>query len=799
MAQKAVISGTVRSEQGRSLPFITVSVLGGAGTITANNGTYQLEVPAEELVKIVFSSTEYLADTIRLQLAAGETRQINRQLIRKNVEIGEVQIEEVRRHLTSIHTFNPKIVTVLPSPTGDFTAILKTLPGVAAGNELSSQYSVRGGNFDENLVYVNDIEVYRPFLVRSGQQEGLSFVNGDMVSDVQFSAGGFEAKYGDKMSSVLDIKYRKPTEFGATVSGSLLGGAGHVEGMSDDSRFTHNSGIRYKTTQYLLNTLETSGEYKPSFTDFQTYLTYDLTTDFEISFLGNYAQNSYHFIPETRSTDFGTIDNALNFTIYFDGQEVDAYTTYFGAVAGTYRPKDNLQLKFITSAYHTTEEETFDILGEYYLNELDRRQDADTYGDSLMNLGIGRYLDHARNYLDVTVSNFYHKGYYSYSNDYGALLWGVKYQSEWITDELNEWKMLDSAGYSLPYSDSEVLLSETHNSRTELQTNRVTSYIQNTYTFDRDKTSYTLTAGIRAHYWDFTEQITVSPRLSFAYQPYWARPDSGRYDVLFKLAAGYYHQPPFYKELRDHSGNINYDIKAQRSIHFVLGADYNFKAWNRPFKFVTELYYKKLDNLIPFELDNVRLRYYANEIAKGYTAGIDLKVNGEFVKGVDSWFSLSFMESKEDVENDGHGYIERPTSQLLNVGMFFQDYFPGNDSYKMHLNFLYGSHTYHGPPNTERYLATFRVPSYLRVDIGFSKILKREGQQLKERNPFRHFKSIWVTGEVFNLLNIINTVSYEWVKVVPNAVTSATQVYDQYAVPNRLTNRLFNIRLILKL
>ncbi|MCK5823394.1 MAG: carboxypeptidase-like regulatory domain-containing protein [Bacteroidales bacterium] len=768
------------------------------GTVTDINGDYEFYIPNIKQFLVIFScigyeTKELVFDRNNPNLILFSYLELNGKLIQSLKKIDQVDITDQQYRKTNLVRINPKIINVIPDVSGNIEAVIKSLPGVSSNNELSSQYSVRGGNFDENLVYVNDIEVYRPLLIRSGQQEGLSFVNSDLVSSILFSAGGFDAIYGDKMSSVLDIKYKRPTKFGGSVSTSLLGASAHVEGTSKNLRFTHITGIRYKTSRYLLNSLDTKGEYSPDFFDFQTYLTYDVTDNFELSFLGNFSQNKYKFIPTIKKTIFGTVNEVLQLNMYFDGQEVDNFINFTGAVSGTYKPNKNLKLKFISSLYNSSENETYDIQSQYLINELDRDIGSSTMGDSIANIGIGTFLNHARNYLDAKVYNIYHKGEYATENN--KLSWGMKYQHEIIDDNINEWEMHDSAGYSLPYNDSTVNLFYVLNSKNNIESNRIISYIQNSHQFNIKNTEFNFIAGLRFNYWDFNKEFLVSPRTSLSVKPNWKN------DVMFRFALGYYNQPPFYKELRDLQGNINKDIKAQKSFHIVLGSDYNFTAWNRPFKYTTEVYYKFLSNLIPYNVDNVRIRYLGKNNAKGYAMGIDMKVNGEFVKGVDSWLSISLMQTEEDLNDDFYfvtdslgnstrvepGYIPRPSDQLINIGLFFQDYLPGNPSYKMHLNILYGSRLPFGPPNSERYLATNRMPKpYRRVDIGFSKVLIKEGQRVRNKNPFHFFKSLWVSAEIFNLLQINNTISLIWVSDIRN---------HQYGIPNNLTSRRINIKL----
>ncbi|HEY0029896.1 MAG TPA: TonB-dependent receptor plug domain-containing protein, partial [Bacteroidia bacterium] len=697
-------------------------------------------------------------------------------------------------------------------------AILFTLPGVSSRNELSSSYSVRGGNFDENLVYVNGIEIYRPFLTRSGQQEGLSFINADLVSSVLFSAGGFEAKYGDKMSSVLDVQYRRPRKFAGTVSGSLLGSNLHLEGCSKNYRFTWLVGARYKTNKYLLGKTDSKGDYKPFFADVQMYTTYDINPNWELDFLGNYASNRYQFVPENRETDFGTLDKALRLKIYFDGQEIDQFNTMMGALSAIYNDDaQKLNLKFIGSAFKSKESEAFDIQGQYFIGELETDFGKPNFGDLVTERGIGTFINHARTNLEAYVFSGEHKG--TYTEGKKQLLWGLKYSNERITDKLSEWKYVDSAGFSIPTPSGAVIdpgnieLQDVVKQKINISSNRISGYLQGTWSRNtKDTAVVSATLGVRANYWDLNKQALVGPRGTLGLKPNWKR------DFLFKFSSGYYYQPAFYRELRSPAGIINKDIKAQTSIHFVLTSDYNFKAWKRPFKFIAEAYYKHLDNLIPYEIDNVRIRYSAKNNAKGYVKGIDLKVNGEFVKGLESWASLSIMETREDIKDDFYfdyynsdgelivpgftannvktdsiryepGYIYRPTDQRVSFGLFFQDNIPNKPDLKMHLNLLFGTGVPFGAPGTQRYQQVFRMPPYRRVDIGFSYQALKESRKVKPKSPGRFLKSLWISLEVFNLLGTNNTVSYIWVEDVTNR---------QYAVPNYLTQRQLNLRMIVK-
>jgi len=820
--ETARIFGKITDEQGRAVELANIAIPGTQVGGTSNmKGEYSFRVPAGRELKIVVSYIGFRPESALLKLKAGEEREINFILKTSLQELDPIEIYENQIRQTNTIRIDPKETEVIPTMKNGVEDLIITQPGVSSSNELSSQYSVRGGNFDENLVYVNGIQIYRPFLIRSGQQEGLSFVNSDLVSSILFSAGGFNAKYGDKMSSVLDIQYKKPTEFAASLSGSLLGGSAHVEGISRDRRFTYLAGFRHQSNQYILKGLQTKGEYKPAFTDVQALFTYDISDRWEISFLGNYANNFYKLVPENRETRFGTINEAYQLRIYFDGQEVDKYETMLGALSLQYQPNPKLNLRFITSAFQTVESETYDIQGQYWIGRLETSFGDEEFGDAIETQGVGTYLDHARNYLQARVISTEHKGSLTRLNK--TLQWGLKFQHEIVNDELNEWEMIDSAGYSIPRPQDSIgylnpphpalLLNDVAKSNNNINSNRIEGYLQNNWEFAGYKNDIFFTLGGRFNYWDFNRQFLFSPRASFA-----IKPNRWEKDIVFRFSTGYYYQPPFYKEMRGFQGNINRDIRAQKSIHFVGGLDWNFLIWSRPFKFTTEVYYKMLNDLIPYEVDNVRIRYYADNIAHGYATGIDFKINGEFVRGIESWASLSIMQTEEDIEGDFYyefyndegvqivpgvtlndtpadsvriepGYIPRPTDQRVNFSLFFQDYLPSNPTYKMHLKLVFGSSLPFGPPDSPKYQHTLRIPAYRRVDIGFSKQIIGEDAVFKPKSALRFIKSLWITAEVFNLLQINNTVSYLWVKDVTNR---------RYAVPNYLTPRQLNIRLIAK-
>ncbi len=779
---RIVLQGNVRDSAGTALELVNVSLFGlPHGTTSNEQGNYKFRTVNENILRLQFSSLGYKKKEIVVKPSdypGQETIVVNAVLLEEISNLDEIVVKADRAMDLNITRIDPLISKNLPSASGNFEAILKPLPGVSSTNELSSQYSVRGGNFDENMVYVNDIEVYRPLLIRSGQQEGLSFINPDMVSSVLFSAGGFDARYGDKMSSVLDIRYKKPVAFAGSASASLMGGSMHLEGAGPKRRLSHITGIRYKSNKYLLNSLETKGDYNPRFTDLQTYITYDLTPEFEIEFLGNIAHNNYRFVPVDRETSFGTVHEALQLMVYFDGEEEDVFTTYMGSIGGKYRPNDDFEAKIHFSAFQTNEQETFDIHGAYWLNKLDRNLLSDNYADSLVNLGVGSFLEHARNKLKANVYSLSHNGSYRFGNN--GLNWGIKYQASFIDDNIQEWIMMDSAGYSLPYSDTEVKLWEHHRASSQIDHQMISAHVQNRCHKELNKGTLTLTAGLRGLYQDINKAYIISPRGMVAFKPDWNT------DITFRLSGGAYHQPPFFKEFRDLEGNMNPNIVAQKSAHIVSGTDLYFLAWKRQFKFVVEAYYKYMWDLIPYEVDNVRIRYFGDNSSYGYAAGLDMKVNGEFVPGVDSWASLSIMQTRENIEGDTLGYIPRPTDQRVNVGLFFQDYLPNNRSYKAHLTILFGTGWPFGVPGKINQKTILRVPAYRRVDLGFSKVLITEERASMSKGFLKHFKSAWISLEVFNLLNINNTISHLWITDIRNV---------QYSIPNYLTGRRINLKL----
>ncbi len=802
-AQDGFIYGTVKNEKGEPATFINVSVKERAiGTATTFEGKYKLTIPMATKVNVTFSGIGYITFDTVIQVKKKQKLLLNVRLQTASELIDEVKIEDKATRLTTLTRLNPSFTKIMPSALGNVESLIKTLPGVSSNNELSSQYSVRGGNFDENLVYVNGIEIYRPILVSSGQQEGMSFINPDMVGSILFSAGGFKAQYADKMASVLDIKYKQPQSFGGAISASLLGGSASIHGCSKDKRFTHISGFRYKTTKYLLNSLKTKGNYFPKFMDFQTFMSYKINKKWNVKLLGNYAKNTYLFIPQKRSSNFGTLSETYQLNMYFEGNEVDKFSNYTAAFELEHKPTKATSLKMICSTFETNEQETFDILSEYWINEVDQNTNSESFGDSISTIGVGSYLKHARNFLTATVYKIEHKGYNLHDDN--RTDWGIGYQYRIINDNLTEWKMVDSANFALPYNDSTVGMDYYIKSRNNINFGRLSAFIQHSHKIYTSAGNINITGGIRGLYSWFNKEFLASPRVSIAYKPDWEN------DFVFRFSSGYYYQPVFYKEVRqpDAVGTINHNIKSQKSIHFVLGSDYNFTIKHRPFKFTAEMYYKKLDNLISYNIDNVRIIYSGVNNAKGYATGLDLKVNGELVKGVDSWISLSLLQTKEKI--DGHkepifttnkkgeneissykdaGYIPRLTDQTLNLNVYFQDYLPGNPDYKVHLQLNYATGLPYSVRNKFYQRKKLRMPSYKRIDIGFSKVLKSESKIYPKGHFLHHINDAWLSIEVFNLLENFNAVSMDWIQDYAG---------NQYAIKNTLTGRRINLKLLVR-
>ena len=777
-----VISGYVRDEKGNLLTHVDIrDETQGIHTITDSTGYYNVVVPSDS-VELTFSYIGYA--TQKHSYSKNKSRPARRLDILMSESVHELDDFEVQGHRLQADTYEELSMTdfsYLPQATGGgIEGILKTLPGVSSTNELSSQYSVRGGSYDENSVYVNGIEVYRPYLVRTGEQEGLSFVNPSMVGSVNFSAGGFDAKRGDKLSSVLDIEYKKPVKFEASVSGSFLGASGYIG--STTGKFSQMHGIRYKNSSYLLGSLQTKAEYNPNFIDYQTYMTYDFDEKWKLSFLGNISQNTYNFEPETRSTSFGPIGMQQNFTVYFDGSEQDVFRTFFGALKLDYKPSKRVDLSLAVSSFYTDERESYDIQGEYWLSSV-----VSSSGSRDEITGVGNYYEHARNTMAATVIKVAHDGKFDITEN-NSLYWGVDVVREMVDENVNEWEMRDSSGYSIPYEPDKVNLYYSLNSVNTLDVTRVHAYIQDEYRLHLDWGLFAFAGGIRMNYWDFNGEATISPRATIAFFP------KSKIDMRFRLATGLYYQQPSFKELKDTvtiDGNLtnylNKDIRSQRAFQVIGGMDLYYTFLRRQFKFTMDVYYKNLQDIITYNVDNVSINYLGSNDARGWAAGVDMKLFGEFVPGVDSWISVSLMGAKEDVYGDGYGYIPRPMDQLFNVSLFFQDYIPGIPQYRVHLllNFAQGLPV--GPPRSPRYMSsTMRAPAYRRVDIGVSRVFEAGKDPWMGRGFFKPFKKIAITLECLNLFGFENVNSYYWI----------TDIYNQqYAVPNYLTGRQFNLKL----
>lgn len=786
--QTAFVFGTVTDESQHGIPNVNIALAGlPGGTITDKNGSFELQVPSGKKITVVFTFIGFETESTALVLKAGEHKEIRQSLRQTSTSLPSIEVKDQQLRTNTFNRIDPKTINLIPSANAGIEDLVKTMPGVASHNELSSTYSVRGGNYDENLVFVNDIEIYRPFLIRSGQQEGLSFLNPDLVSSISFSAGGFDARYGDKMSSVLDIRYKRPTAFAGSFDISLLGANAHLEGMVS-KKISYLIGARYKSNSYFLKGLDTKGDYKPKYYDVQALVNYDISKKWELSLLGTFSDNSFKLVPQTQTTNFGDFINPYKIQIFFDGQEVDHYQNWMSAATLTFKPNANLRLRLISSLYQTSERETYDISGEYWIAAVEPPatiQGGGSTGNITEILGVGAYLDHARNYLDGTVFNIEHRG--SWENETSLLAWGVKYQHEFFNYAVNEWQLQDSAGYSLPHPHDSVgsqtpphdslLLFNAIKNKSREGSSRYSAFLQETWTFKNEKSDIALTVGVRSMYWDFNRQLLLDPRMNISFQPHW------KSEVVFRVSGGYYSQPPTFRELTDLKGNIIQGLKAQRAVQFVAGSDFYFRAWGRPFKFVGEAYYKYINNLIPYSIDNLKIRYYGTNNAFGYAAGVDFRVNGEFVKGIESWASLSIMKTEENINGD---WIPRPADQRVNLSIFFQDYIPHYPSWRMNLTLFYGTGLPYGPPNTPRNKQTLRMPPYRRVDIGLSKQIIGSNTVFSKKNPFRAFRSMWISLEVFNLLQITNTVSYQWITDINNR---------QYAVPNYLTPRQFNLKL----
>lgn len=773
-AQTVLIKGKVIDDQRAPIELAQVRIEGtGHGALCNLKGEYRFTCSTGDSLVVVASMLGYETRK-RVLNNPVDSVTLNFTLPPTGFELGEVQVKEIRRQTNTMTDVNMSDMRHMGNASGGgVERLITSQAGVSTHNELSSQYNVRGGSFDENSVYINGIEVYRPLLIRSGQQEGLSIINPDMVERIGFSAGGFDARYGEKMSSVLDIQYKKVKGFEGSVSASMLGASGYVGYGTEHFSMTH--ALRYKTMKNLLGTLDTKGEYDPRDFDYQTYLSWSPSQRWTLDLMGVISTNDYDFTPSDRTTKFGTAEDVKEFKVYFDGSEQDRFRTYFGAFSLTRNFNKTNSLTFNLSAFRTTERETYDINGEYWL--------ANDGSDE--SLGIGTYHEHARNRLSANVVSTGLAGRNRFlSHD---LRYGLLFKREKVSETMREWEMRDSAGYSLPHSADRLDLIYNMKSDNREHSTHTEFYIQDTYRREFEEGSLVINYGARLTHWNWNSETLFSPRATFAFTP--ARNEN----LTARFSTGIYYQTPFYKEMRDTltiNGNtqayLNHNIKSQRSIHFLLGMEYKFRLEQRPFKFTAEAYYKALSNLIPYNVDNVRVVYYGGNISKGYAAGIDMKIYGEFVPGTDSWISLGLMQTKEKI-NGSSTYVPRPTDQLLNFSMFFSDYFPNTDRWKATVQGHYADGLPFGPPHTGREKQVFRMPSYRRVDLGISyRLINNEDRHL--HTPLgRTFRNIWLGIDVFNVLDIANVNSYYWVTDIAN---------QQYAVPNYLTGRQINARLL---
>ena len=758
LANGFTLKGKVVDEEENALELVTVSCLAqGKVTMTNLKGEFSIDLQSADSVEVRFSMVGYAP---RKRVFRRPKGKMTVQIVMQPMEaLKEVTITERRRQTSQTEQIDIKDVQMTPSTTGNAVEeLIQQQAGVSSHNELSSQYNVRGGSFDENSLYINSVEVYRPLLISSGNQEGLSIINADMVEKIGFSTGGFEAKYGDKMSSVLDITYRRVKGFEASATASLLGASVYL-GVGN-KKFSMSHGLRYKTTRYLLSSLETTGEYKPNFLDYQTYISYTPNKRWTVDFIGNISDNHYDFTPEDRETSFGTLADVKSFKVYFDGEEKDLFRTLFGTASITRHFGDSTSIKFLTSAFHSKERETYDIMGQYWLDDTQTQE----------NLGVGTYMEHARNYLTADVVSFKLIG--THKTRHHDIEAGVTYKTEHVKEHAKEYEMRDSSGYSIPHTADRLDLIYTLTAKNDVKSHRIEGYIQDTYRFSKGNTFFTINYGVRLSNWSFNKETIVSPRASIAIVPAFNN------DCTFRFATGLYYQAPFYKEMRDTvtvngitTAVLNEKIKSQQSLHFIGAFDYRFKMLNRPFKFSVEAYYKALSNLIPYNVQNMKVTYYGRNMCSGYTAGIDLKLYGEFVPGTDSWLTFSLMSAQQKMEGQ---WVPLPTDQRWAVNLHFTDYFPGTDRWKMTLRLAFADGLPFGPPHRGLEGQQFRAPAYKRADIGMSyRAVKKD----------KGIKNLWLGIDCLNLFGISNVNSYYWVTDVTN---------KQWAVPNYLTGRQIN-------
>ena len=805
------ISGKVIDDNEQPLANISVTILGRqSGTITSDSGTFKIKVPVERAFALVFSSSGYRSEQRNFFLSDAESENITVKLERNGKILETVVItNDKERTETGLVRINPKNAIQLPSTTGGIEGLIKILVG--SNNELTSQYNVRGGNYDENLIYINDFEIFRPYLVRNGQQEGLSFINPELARNINFYNGGFQAKYGDKMSSVLDITYKKPVQYAGSVYISLLEQGFHLEGASRNGRLTYLFGVRNKTNRNLLSSQETKGSYIPSAADLQSLVTYKLNDKTQLELLGIISGSNFSLVPESaqKSTAvFSPLFTAnIGLDIFFEGQEEDKYSSNMIGLSLIHQPNKRLRLKWMASRFEDKEKESFDITGAYLFGERDFDKSKPTFGQIVNPLGAGIYQNYARNNLKIDVWNVSHKG--SYETGKHFVQWGVGIDHTLINDKLNEWEYQDSAGYSIPYQVNTINLSKVLYSNADLTIDKFSGFVQDNMRLGTSSHDVTLQYGVRFNYNSLNKEFLISPRAQLSYKP------AGQKDILLKLAAGIYDQPPFYRELRRFDGTINKALKSQKSYQLVAGVDYNFKGTERPFRLTTEAYYKSIKDVVPYDIDNVRIRYFGTNSAKAYATGIETRLYGELVKDAESWLSVGIMQTKEAID-DAHyytyknasgevitarstdqtvkdsvrsdvGYVRRPSDRLFTVGLFLQDYLSTNKNFRVHLNTIYGSNMSYNLPNNPKYRNALIIEPYIRVDIGFSALLLSEHSARRSHSPFRSFDNIWASLEVFNLIDRANTISYQLIKDFAN---------NTFSIPNRLTPRLLNFKLL---
>ncbi|GAB4091277.1 carboxypeptidase-like regulatory domain-containing protein [Flaviaesturariibacter terrae] len=803
--RRTSVSGRVYDENGKPLAAVSVVILGQQkGVVSNDSGYFAVSAPANRAFALTFTFSGYKSFQQNFLLNPGEQERVTVYLERGSTELATVVVQDQReRSEAGLIRPNPKNVLNLPAPVTGVESLIKVIVG--SNNELTSQYNVRGGSYDENLIYVNDFEIFRPYLVRSGQQEGLSFINPALVRNISFYNGGFATRYGDKMSSVLDIQYNKPRRFGGSAYVSLLEQGLHVEGSNPKNTFSYLLGLRNRSNRNLLQSQETQGAYTPSSSDLQALLTWQPASKWSTELLVNYSQTKFTLRPafsQLTSSVFSPLFTAnLGVDIFFEGQEKDQYYTRMLGLSTIYAPRSNLRLKFLASRFENEEWEERDISGAYLFGDRDFEANSATFGLIVNPLGAGISQDFARNHLDIANYNIAHRG----TLDAGASQWqwGLGYDRTGIDDRLREWQYQDSAGYSLPYSPGALTLNSSLRGSAHLLINKWSGYLQNNRVFHRGKATYTVQAGVRGNYNDLNGELLISPRAGLSWKPAWKR------DIVFRAAAGAYHQPPFYRELRRYDGTLNTALKAQRSWQAVAGLDYNFIGLGRPLRLTLEGYYKYMTHVVPYDIDNVRVRYFGENSAKAYATGIEARLFGELVKDAESWLSIGIMRTRENLEGDTYkvytldslkrpvdsssvegGWLRRPTDRLLTLGIFFQDYLATNKNFKVYLNLLYGSNLPYNIPGSVKYRNALNIPAYIRADIGFSALLL-DGDKDKRRShsPFRNFENIWATLEVFNLIDRPNTISYLLIKDFSNTT---------YTMPNRLTPRLLNFKIIAK-